>query len=125
MKKDNKYSGETVNCAVCGASEVLHWNLTCNEELFTHQMCFSCNHWRGHFEQNFDRSLRIKGVHYLACDESGPDRWRGFGGVKFKIKKFDGTVIETSNLWCQGHISQAWKGKLPDNAETIGDETLA
>lgn len=57
----------------------------------------------------------------MACPETGPSAWRGFGGSKFKVKMNDGRVFETTNLWCQGHITPQWKDKLPDNAEFIYD----
>ena len=43
--------------------------------------------------------------------------FRGFGGAHFTIKFHDGTVIETTNLWCQGDIDKEWKHCFPDNAD--------
>lgn len=84
-------------------------------------MCFTCNHWRGHYVENIDRSLRINGHHYLDCGRvSDPNQFGvGMGGREIKIRKFDGTIITTNNLWHQGEITKEWKDKLPDNAEYI------
>lgn len=119
--KDNIYSDSVIRCSVCGKDETLHWNLKINEECTKHVMCFICNFWRDHYEKNFDRSLRINGSHYIDCGSvANPNQFGvGHGGHKFKIKKFNGTVVETNNLWHQGTIPPEWKDKLPDNAEFV------
>lgn len=119
MNKDNVYSETIVHCSVCGKDEHLHWNLKYNKELHDYQMCFTCNHWRSHYVENLDRSLRINGQHYLDCGRvQNPNAFGvGMGGREIKIRKFDGTIITTNNLWHQGTISKAWRDKLPDNAE--------
>lgn len=117
--KDNIYSDETIKCHICGKEETLYWNLSTNKELVEHQMCFTCNHWRGHFERNLDKSVRVKNIHYMILPDEHNKRFSGFGGSLFKIRFHDGTIKETRNLWCQGHISEQWRNKLPDNAEFL------
>jgi hypothetical protein len=118
--KDNEYSELIIHCSVCGKNEELHWDFATNAECYGYRMCFICNFWRNHFAYDIDRSLRIEGNHYIDCgsvDDLSEYRFIGHGGAKFKIKKSDGTIIETNNLWHQGEIPKEWKDKLTDNAE--------
>jgi hypothetical protein len=119
--KDNIYSEMVIICSVCEKEEELHWNLKCNKECVDNKMCFSCNFWRNHHASHLDASLRIDGHHYMDCGSvENPNQFGvGHGGRRIKIRKFDGSIIETNNLWHQGAIPSHWKNKLPDNAEFV------
>lgn len=68
--------------------------------------------------------VRIEGNHYTVGDENAKGM-RGFGGVKFRIKFNDGTVVTTTNLWHQGKIPTPLQNELPNNAIFVDeyDET--
>lgn len=46
----------------------------------------------------------------------------GSGGKTFYIKKKDGILFKSNNVWCQGYIPNHFKELIPDNAEFISKE---
>lgn len=117
--KDNQLSGEHVICSVCRKDEELHWNRETNERLHGFKLCFTCDHWKGHFEKDKSRDnvAIVGGSHYMwAPDDPSDRRWSGHGGAEFIIKFHDGRIVTTHNLWHQGRISEHWIDKFPDNA---------
>ena len=104
---------------------------TCNKELGTDSCissdersmkkrgeCFECALWRERLPLvgNPDVAI-IDGTFYTIGDENDPSPFRGFGGDKFVINFKDGRKVTTTNLWCGGEISEAWKSKFPNNAD--------
>jgi hypothetical protein len=62
-------------------------------------------------------SVRIDANQYtIGQPDSG---FKGYGGRKFKIKFFDGRIVETECLWHNGEIPESHINLLPDNAEFI------
>ena len=104
---------------------------TCNKELGTnipissdersmkeHGECFECSLWRERLPLVGKSNIAIiDGTFYTIGDEDSKDPFRGFGGDKFVIKFKDGRQVITTNLWCGGDISEAWKSKFPNNAD--------
>ena len=104
---------------------------TCNKELGTnipissdersmkeHGECFECSLWRERLSLVGKPNIAIiDGTMYTIGDEDDPSPFRGFGGDKFVIKFKDGRQVITTNLWCGGNISDAWKSKFPNNAD--------
>ena len=103
---------------------------TCNQELGAasfigsdersikeHGECFECALWRERLSLvgNPDTAI-IDGTFYTIGDEDSKDPFRGFGGDKFVIHFKDGREVVTTNLWCGGNISEAWKSLFPNNA---------
>ena len=43
----------------------------------------------------------------------------GFGGHEFYIRKFDGTLIKSNNVWHQGKIPEHFRKDLPDTADFL------
>jgi hypothetical protein len=83
-----------------------------------HGECFECSLWRKRLSLVGDPNTAIiDGILYTIGDEDSKDLFRGFGGDKFVIKFKDGREVTTTNLWCGGHISDAWKSKFPNNAD--------
>ena len=80
--------------------------------------CFECALWRERLPLvgNPDVAI-IDGTMYTIGDENDSSPFRGFGGDKFVIKFKDGREVTTTNLWCGGHISDAWKSQFPNNAD--------
>ena len=101
---------------------------TCGREIGTfasdersmkeHGECFECALWRERLPLvgNPDVAI-IDGTFYTIGDENDPSPFRGFGGDKFVIKFKDGREVTTTNLWCGGNISDAWKPQFPNNAD--------
>lgn len=109
------------DCHECGAHEELHWFKDIEERLLRDKLCFSCAHWTDLLKIK-DRPdvVRVKDVHYMVGGETNePTLWRGFGGDKFHIRFLDGREVKSTNVWCQGHIPDHFKTRLPDNAEFV------
>lgn len=65
-----------------------------------------------------DRVAIIDGTHYYIGDEDSKETYfRGFAGAHFTIRFYDGRVVETTNLWCQGDIPEEFRDLFPNNAE--------
>lgn len=68
------------------------------------------------------QTLRVDGVHYVVGHEElghNEPQFRGFGGRKMVFELFDGTLIESTNIWCQGDIPTVYRDRLPDNARFV------
>lgn len=79
--------------------------------------CFRTKFWNEVVKEK-EEHLVINGECYY--NETKPNStYRGFGGRNFKIRKFDGTIIETSNLWNRGTVPDEYKDLLPNNAEWV------
>lgn len=106
-------------CCLCNESEEA--NYFDNKRMVDKQFCFNCNFWDERVEDYIrGESIVIRGLHYMdAGKKPNQDRgeFRGFGGRIFKIKMFNGKIIETNDLWHQGTIPELFKDKLKDNAE--------
>ena len=103
-------------CRECGATDnPLNW--LGGEKIAVTGLCFNCHHWDCLLAIK-DRAdvVRVKGVHYMIGGNRTPHRWNGFGGSLFKIRFHDGREVETVDLWCQGHIAEHYKARMPDNA---------
>lgn len=116
-----------MNCKICGKEvDAEHYISDVKEAMLEHQMCFGCNFWRERLVEDAElpphRWCMIDGTHYVIGYEDSNDYFRGFGGREFYIKFNDGTIITTTNLWCQGEPPLEWKEKFPDNAVFINGE---
>lgn len=111
-----------MRCTVCGKEFDPSYNYS-EKVMVEHQMCFTCNFWRKMLEQDKQSAphevVIVDGVHYIVGDENSTSHFRGFGGRKFDIQFNDGTLVTTTNLWCQGDISPEWRDKFPDNAKFV------
>jgi len=92
----------------------------CGEELKSYEkdVCFECNLWAKRLKEvnPVHKVAIIDGTYYFIGDEDSTDFFRGFGGARFQIEFNDGHRVVTTNLWCGGEISPAWRDKLPNNA---------
>ena len=104
-------------CEICGKEiEKSYYsdNVLCSTE------CFKKHYWLEFVEKKNDKDMvRCNGTHYVIGDENSKSCFRGFDGRRFKICFFDGRVIETTNLWCQGDIPEEFRKELKDNAVVI------
>lgn len=116
------------NCCICGKEEDRgRWIDSCSKELFKHQMCFTCNHWRTQHEQDLKDGPHsyaiVNGTHYRLMPHTD-SFFKGFGGHKFVFEFFDGTIVECDNVWCQGRLTDEdthahWREIMPDNAKIL------
>ena len=105
-----------MKCPICGQELGKSWSD--ENSMKEHGECFECSLWRERLPLvgNPDVAI-IDGTFYTIGDEDSKDPFRGFGGDKFVIKFKDGREVTTTNLWCGGDISDAWKEKFPNNAD--------
>jgi hypothetical protein len=108
-------------CVECGEALKFEWTETIEAEIRLRRLCFTCNHWQGHIEK--PGGIIVKGTHYRCGEETKRDPWnrafRGFGGSTFYIQMNNGTLLKSTNLWCQGNIPEHFKTRLPDNARFL------
>lgn len=85
--------------------------------------CFHINFWNDKVEsvRTEPRQVVINGeVYWIGDEDQHPFEFRGFTGLKFKIKRRDtGEVFETTNLWYNGKVPEEYKDKIKDNADFI------
>ena len=112
----------TINCRECGAEENRQFAQLTMNRMIEKQLCFTCDHWTKLLAHK-DESIRLdNGFHYIDGGKSnGPSHAKGHGGHRWLIEFFDGRVIDTDNLWCQGTIPEHFKSRLPVNAKVIQD----
>ena len=108
-------------CCLCGKYEENQYRDELASVLAGLKLCHTCNFWREHFEEDLFKRPKYSwcisnGVHYVIGPENDNTMFRGFGGAHVTIKFFDGTVRETTNLWCQGDITKPWDEVMKDNA---------
>ena len=104
-------------CEICG-KEIEKSYYSCGN--ICSDKCFNKYYWGIHIKNKNDkRSVRCNGTHYVIGDENSKSCFRGFDGRRFKICFFDGRVVETTNLWCQGDIPEEFRKELKDNAVII------
>ena len=107
-------------CKECGKHECGGWLDNVAAKLTQRQLCHTCDFWHEKIGIKDDpATVRAKGVHYRIGKEGVRGLFQGFGGARFRIRFNDGREVESTNLWCQGHIPDAFKERLPDNAEFL------
>lgn len=110
-----------MTCKICGKPvDADHFVDDWASQMKKHQMCHTCNFWRGHLEDDAKREphtwCMIDGTHYIIEPDAPKSHFQGFGGAEFTIVFDDGVKVVTHNLWCQGEPEGYWKEKFPDNA---------
>lgn len=106
-------------CKICGKEDHLRWINPTRDKLIKFKRCFDCNYWLEKIEDKSPNKLVIDGCVYYIGDKNNscPAQFRGHNGKKFVIKKFDGDVIETVDLWFCSKIPERFRSELQDNAE--------
>jgi DNA-directed RNA polymerase subunit RPC12/RpoP len=100
-------------CQCCGKSYTRHLSL----EVYHGNNCFDCSFWLDKAEYSDYMAIHqviINGEHFMLGETDS--FIRGFGGREFIIQFFDGRIVETNNLWCQGPIPKRFRSMLPKNA---------
>jgi hypothetical protein len=106
-----------ITCKLCGQEDNCKWLEPVRSRMISKQHCFYCNHWdeiAERFEAG-EQFVFVEGKSYM--DGGNKSSLKGFGGRKFIIKFFNGTILESTNLWTQGIIPERFRTRLKDNAE--------
>lgn len=103
-----------MKCIICGRDieESIYSEDLCSSE------CFYTNFWNKVID---DTAIIINGecYHDGGKKSKGYSGFMGFGGRLFKIKKNNGEIIETNNLWYNGKVPK--DRNIEDNAVFITD----
>ena len=113
-----------ITCHICGKDDEAMYIQETMLRMTRERICFSCLHWVRQLETRREVCAVINGTHYRIGAE--PDKKQlkhgfglGFGGSPYTIRYFDGRVVKTRNLWCQGDIPAHFRSQLPDDAEFV------
>lgn len=106
-----------MKCSICGKEFEKpayggNYSTICSSE------CFRKAFWQEKVDRK-DDYLIIEGVCYYVGDENDKGSFRGFSGRKFYIRKRNGQLLKTTNLWCQGDVPDEFRDELRDNAEFV------
>lgn len=105
---------ETCICQCCGKS----YTKNLMSEVYHGSNCFGCSFWLRKTEYPdyvANRRAIINGEHYMVYAETD-GLIKGSGGRRVIVKFFDGRIIHSNNIWCQGTIPERFREMLPDNA---------
>ena len=86
-------------------------------------IAFMRDYWLGQSLRQDETCVRTHGTHYRIGAANQATGVKGFAGARWRVRFFDGRVVETDNLWHQGDIPEAFRGVLSDNA-TLEAENL-
>lgn len=109
MTKDN-----IIICSVCGKKQNLNkYALNFSKNLKRYVMCFHCYFWM--VDVGASNYVVIDGVAYSVGEEDWNGS-RGYGGRRFIIKRKNGCIIDTTNLWHRGNVPDYFRDKFSDDA---------
>ena len=109
-------------CKLCGSE----YSRTCEDDAYIGNNCFDCSFWLKKTEYTgvvASRRAIIDGEHYMVYAETD-GLIKGSGGRRVIVQFFDGRIIHSNNLWCQGTIPQRFREMLPDNGKFGPVETV-
>jgi hypothetical protein len=108
-----------ITCTICGEQSWFFGDGPAASALAERGRCFTCDFWSEKAaDHNNPNVARINGIQYTIVP-SGPAKrpaTKGFGGETFVVRFFDGRVVVTDDLWCEGKIPDRFRDALPDNA---------
>lgn len=109
----------SIKCRICGKEfEKVQYGHEyydiCSSE------CFDKNFWLEKVKNLSDERYVVLNdeLHWVG-DEDTVDSFRGFDGALYFIKKPDGTVVRTTNLWYNGKIPADIRDKFPENSKKL------
>lgn len=109
-----KNKSEIIICSVCGKKQNLNeYASDFSKNLKRYVMCFHCHFWM--IDVGASNYVVIDGAAYSIGEEEW-DGIRGYGGKRFIIKRKNGCIIETTNLWHRGDVPDEFKDKFLDDA---------
>lgn len=86
-----------------------------------HHICFNCAFWQDRIDTPPYSHEVIGGKYYIVNPSVRRpiNRIKGGRGMEYYIRRNDGTLIKTNNLWFQGEIPKQFRDRLPDTARFI------
>ena len=110
-------------CSECGARNYsVNYFEPIRSRLVNDSLCFECDFWRC-ICSTAGQKVIVGNIVYQPAPEQ-PQGYRGFlgfGGQRFDIEFLDGRRMTSTNLWCNGHIPERFKSRLPDNARFLSN----
>lgn len=112
-------------CSKCGDEHDLDSHIKdCDIYLLheEHNLCFKCGFWteKSILAKEDPRQLVMDSRRGLACFYARPDHpdalFKGFGGTPCRIRRTNGDVFTTKNLWHNGLVPEVWKASFKINA---------
>lgn len=112
-------SPECYTCKLCGQEEnILQYNSSCKylSIMAKQHVCFQCAFWIDKIANPPPNRMIIGGCHYTVHPfvRRPNNVLKGCGGKEFYIRKMDGTLIKSNNVWFQGEIPEHFRDQLPD-----------
>lgn len=114
----------SIKCHLCGKTEELEEYDPASplyDIMHDRHLCYSCAFWTDKIEHPLaDREI-IGGHHYTVhpLAKRPENIIRGFFGREFFIRRFNGTLANSNNVWHQGKIPEMFREYLPDTAVFI------
>lgn len=108
-------------CDLCGEEDNVDEYISSCELLpimIERHVCFRCAFWIDKIEHPVVGREIINGHHFVVHPfvKRPENVLKGFGGHEFYIRRFDGTLIKSNNVWHQGEIPAHFRSQLPDTA---------
>lgn len=111
------------NCSLCGQEDNLDEYNSCAilDIMRQKQVCFNCAFWIDKINNPPIGQEIIGGHHYIVHPfvKRPENIIKGFLGREFYIRKLDGTLIKSNNVWHQGKIPEHFKNQFPDTANFL------
>lgn len=84
-------------------------------------ICFQCAFWMDLAATPLPNREIISGCHFtvLPTTKRPHQVTNGLGGKEFYIRRIDGTLIKSNNIWYQGRIPQHFKEFFPNTADFL------
>lgn len=110
-------------CCLCGETDDFS-NYVLSEYFWfmrKHHVCFTCAVWMDKIQNPSVGQEIINGHYYIVHPFARRPHniVLGFGGHEFYIRRFDGTLIKSNNVWHQGEIPEHFRRELPDTADFL------
>ena len=107
-------------CTECGGIIKANYDEGIVLRLKHFKVCHTCLHWIDILSKINDiRIIIVKGnAYWFESLVENPSKYQflGFGGSHFYIKRNDGKLLHTNNLWHNGEIPERFHDRLTDNA---------
>jgi hypothetical protein len=114
------------DCHECGQPIWFHWMCDLEERMIENRECFECHTWLNiiRLRPNNNDLIMDHDGDLIIDNSDAKQRWcygrREFdddGGEEITVRLPDGTIFETSDLWCFGLVPGRFHDRLPVNAE--------
>lgn len=104
-----------MKCIECAETVEFRWVEEVNEDLRRRQMCFLDAFWAKQLEQ--PGGVVTESFSHYRIGAEDARGFRGFDGRRFFVEFFDGSEVETTNLWGQATVPERWRDRFVPNAK--------